>query len=75
MASREDGRSNRRFSILGLEEMEKDSGTAEHRLFERSASRITQVQENGDIVSVRRDDTFACKRSLIFVPASRAVSG
>ena len=48
-----------------LEKMEKGSGTAERRLFERSASRITQVQENSDVVSVRRDDTLVCKHSLI----------
>ena len=51
--------------------MEKDSGTDDHHLFEGLASRITQVQENGDFVSVKRDDIFACKRSLTFVPASR----
>ena len=69
MNSREDGRNSRRFSIPSPEEMEKDSGTAEHCLFEKAASRITQVQENGDVVSVRREDIFVCKRSLNFVPA------
>ena len=47
MASREDVRKNRRFSLPSQEKMEKDSGTAEHRLFEGLASRITQVQVLG----------------------------
>ena len=50
MVSREDdSRNNQKFSIPSLEEMEIDSGTAEHRLFERSASIITQIQENDDV--------------------------
>ena len=49
IASREDGRDNRRFTISSLE----------HRLFERSASRITRVQENGVVVLGRRDDIVA----------------
>ena len=56
-----------------LKETEKvQEQRAKHCLFEGLASRITQVQENDEDVSVRRNDIFACKRSLIFVPASQA---